>query len=62
MNTDNIKIGGVYSFTNDKNYTTKIRVVRVNDKSVFYTRIDNDTYILRMSLNSFKDFVLTNNI
>jgi len=60
MNIDNIKIGGVYSYTNKNNYTTRIIVLAVNNKSVFY-RWANDEFLsmnARMSLNSFKDFTL----
>lgn len=33
--TTNFEIGAVYSFTNKSGYTTRLKVTRITDKSIF---------------------------
>jgi len=62
MNPNNenqeIKMGVIYTYTNKHNYTTRIIITRISDKSVFYKYADHNTarYEFRMSRNSFSKY------
>jgi len=56
--TKTMKNNLIFYYTNKNNYTTRIQVVRITDKSVFYKSFDNtgklSTYTFRMSKKSFE--------
>ncbi len=60
----NIKIGGIYTFTNKHGYTTEIKVVRVSEKSIYaYHKLQDgnfSNYEFREGVTEFLKYTLTN--
>jgi hypothetical protein len=57
-----VVIGGIYSYTNKQNFTTRYYVTRVTEKSVFCKNVDKDGVVWgsehREGLKTFEKFTL----
>jgi len=60
----NIQIGRVYSYVNEVNYVTLLKVTRVTEKSIFVLRLLNNgkwsTSEFREGVTNFKKYTLQN--
>jgi len=62
VNIHNAKVGEVFTYTNQKNYTTEVVVMRVEEKSVYTCWLGReDGRPMRESWNTFNKFSRKNN-